>query len=141
MPTSISIDASVAIKTIVEERFSDLARKLIAENDLILAPAHAYAEITEIIYRKHIAGDIDEKQALMAIERLPRILTLVPLDAIMADAFRIAKEIRHSVYDCLYVAAALKCGTTLVTADTKLVLKCRGTRLSETVRELATVFS
>ena len=137
MATSISIDASVAVKAIVEEQFSDSARSILATHDLVLAPAHAYAEIAEVIYRKFSAGLIEERQVVLALERLPKILTLIPLDTIIVDAFNIAKDIHHSVYDCLYVAAALKHGTELITADAKLVLKTRNTPYSALVRHLA----
>ena len=137
MATSISIDASVAVKAIVEEQLSENARGVLASHDLVLAPAHAYAEIAEVIYRKFSAGHIEERQVILALERLPKILTLIPLDSIIIDAFSIAKDIRHSVYDCLYVAAALKHGTELITADAKLVLKTRNTPYSALVRHLA----
>ena len=137
MATSISIDASIAVKAIVEEQFSDNARSILATYDLILAPAHAYAEIAEVVFRKFSAGQIEERQVVLALERLPSILTLVPLDTIIVDVFNIAKEIHHSVYDCLYVAAAMKHGTELVTTDVKLVLKTRNTPYSAFVRHLA----
>ncbi len=133
MPTTISIDASVAVKAIVEERNSDKARAIVAANDLILAPAHAYAEIAEIVLRKSLAGLVDARQATMALERLPEILTLVPLDSIILDAFGIARAIRHSVYDCLYIAAARKHGVKLVTADLHMLRKTAGTEFSSIV--------
>ena len=91
MATSISIDASVAVKAIVEEQFSDNARSILATYDLILAPAHAYAEIAEVVFRKFSAGQIEERQVVLALERLPNILTLVPPDTIIVGAFNIAK--------------------------------------------------
>jgi predicted nucleic acid-binding protein len=136
MPTTISIDASVAVKTIVEEEHSDRARALVAANDMILAPAHAYAEIAEIIYRKTNAGDVEEKQALWVLAELPKILTLVPLDTIVADAFAIARSIRHSVYDCLYIAAAQRHGVKLVTADRRMLRKTHGTGYAPIVIDL-----
>lgn len=136
MPTTISIDASVAIKTLVEEVGSEQARAVIAAHDMIIAPAHAYAEISEILYRKSISGVIDRLQALKALKQLPIVFTLAPLDTIMAEAFDIACDLRHSVYDCLYVATALKFGTQLVTADLRLLRKTSGTRFSGIVISL-----
>ena len=132
----ISIDASVAIKTIVEEENSGKARAIVAAFDLIIIPAHAYAEISEVIYRKSIGGLIDVGQARKALMRLPEVFTLAPLDTVMADAFDIAMEIRHSVYDCLYVATARRHGTKLVTADTRLLLKVAKTQYSSVVISL-----
>jgi predicted nucleic acid-binding protein len=56
MPTTISIDASVAVKAIVEEAGSGADRAIIAAREPILAPAHAYAEIAEIVLRKSLVG-------------------------------------------------------------------------------------
>lgn len=136
MPTSISIDASVAVKAIVDEPSSHKARSVIAANDLIILPAHAFAEIAEIIFRKHLAGLIDEDQVRVALTKLPEILVLVPLDSIMLEAFAIAKELRHSIYDCLYVAAARKHRVNLITADLNMLRKIRGTQFSTFVFSL-----
>ena len=130
MPTTISIDASVAIKTLVEEAGSDQARALVAAHDMIIAPAHAYAEISEILYRKTVSGVLDRLQAQKALKQLPIVYTLEPLDTVMAETFEIACELRHSVYDCLYVATAIKFATQLATADFRLLRKTIGTRYS-----------
>ena len=130
MPTSISIDASVAVKTLVEEAGSEQARAVVAAYDMIIAPAHAYAEISEILYRKTVSGVLERLQAQKALKQLPIVFTLAPLDMIMAEAFEIACDLRHSVYDCLYVATAIKFATQLATADFRLLRKIVGTRYS-----------
>ena len=129
----ISIDASVAIKTIIDEVNSSEARAIVAAFDLVIVPAHAYAEISEVIYRKAIGGLIEAEQARKSLMRLPEVFTLAPLDTVMADAFDIAMEIRHSVYDCLYVATARRHGTKLVTADARLLLKVANTQYAPVV--------
>ena len=130
MPTTISIDASVAIKTLVEEVGSEQARAVVAAHDMIIASAHAYAEISEILYRKTVSGVLERLQAQEALKQLPIVFTLAPLDTIMAEAFDIACDLRHSIYDCLYVATAIKFATQLVTADLRLLRKTVGTKYS-----------
>jgi predicted nucleic acid-binding protein len=40
---------------------------------------------------------------------------------------QISLQVRHRVYDCLYVALAEREGCSLLTADTKVLLNLRGT--------------
>jgi predicted nucleic acid-binding protein len=136
MPITISIDASVAIKTLVEENGSDRARAVVAAHDMIIVPAHAYAEISEILYRRTLSGVLDRLQAQKALQQLPIIYTLAPLDTVMAEAFEIACDLRHSVYDCLYVATAIRFATQLVTADLRLLRKTADTKYSAIVIDL-----
>ena len=137
MPTTISIDASVAIKAIIEEPHSGLARQIVSAYDLLLTPAHAYAEIAEVVLRKTQAGLIQQDQAAIALQRLPKILTMVALDTIMLDAFRIGLTLKHSVYDCLYIAAARLHGVKLITADKRLLAKTAQSEFAATVIDIA----
>ena len=138
MQTTISIDASVAIKLIVEEQGSSKARVIVESYDLIFVPAHAHAhaEVAEIVLRKLYAGLVDERQAVLVLEKLPEILRPVALDTILLDAFRITKTIRHSVYDCLYIATARKLNVALVTADLRMLRKTAGSEFSSIVFNL-----
>lgn len=136
MPASIAIDAIVAVKALVAEPSSDKARAVIAGNDLIVAPAHAYAEIAEIIHRKHMAGEIDEYQVGRALLRLPDILTFVALDGLIADAFLIARTLHCSVHQCLYLAVARKHRVALISADRRLLERIQGTGFAKTVFDL-----
>jgi predicted nucleic acid-binding protein len=45
----------------------------------------------------------------------------VPIEALLRDAVSLALELRHPVYDCLYLALAAQRGTFMVTADQRLV--------------------
>jgi hypothetical protein len=46
---------------------------------------------------------------------------------LLPRAIAISLQFRHGVYDCLYIALAEREGCGLLTADTKLLLKLRGT--------------
>lgn len=58
---------------------------------------------------------------------------MVALDTIMLDAFRIAWSIQHSVYDCLYIAAARLHDVKLVTADRRMLAKTSNTEFARIV--------
>lgn len=48
---------------------------------------------------------------------------------LLAEAFRLACEAAHPVYDFVYVALAQRLGVTLVTADRRLLSKAAGEKL------------
>jgi predicted nucleic acid-binding protein len=50
---------------------------------------------------------------------------LVPLEELVEDATRLAETLDHRVYDCLYLALAVREGTRLITADRQLVRAVR----------------
>ncbi|HXW19477.1 MAG TPA: type II toxin-antitoxin system VapC family toxin, partial [Roseiarcus sp.] len=45
----------------------------------------------------------------------------VDLSEIAAEAFGLAREMDHSVYDCCYLALALRRGATVVTLDRQFI--------------------
>jgi predicted nucleic acid-binding protein len=55
----------------------------------------------------------------MQIETLPSRMFL-------SNAFAIAPEIGHPIYDCIYLAAAIAADRMLVTADEKFAMKVTG---------------
>jgi predicted nucleic acid-binding protein len=62
--------------------------------------------------------------------------TLVRATSLLPAALEIALRLRHSVYDCLYLALAQAEHCHLVTADTRLLRAVRGTELESYVRPL-----
>jgi predicted nucleic acid-binding protein len=68
---------------------------------------------------------------------LPKLFTeLWPAVWLAGRAFEIAAELRHPVYDCLYVALAEREGATLVTADRHLIGRLAGSRWEALCRPL-----
>ena len=66
---------------------------------------------------------------------MPTLLGLVlamPLnwaddETLVADALRLAVDLDHPIYDCVYLALAYRVGGILVTADTRFANKAVGT--------------
>jgi predicted nucleic acid-binding protein len=50
-----------------------------------------------------------------------------PHQPLLPRAIEISLQVRHGVYDCLYIALAEREGCKLLTADTKVLLNLRGT--------------
>lgn len=47
----------------------------------------------------------------------------VPTQVLVGDGFRLAAQLHHSVYDCLYLGLAMRLEIRLLTADKSLLAK------------------
>jgi predicted nucleic acid-binding protein len=91
----------------------------------LFEPAILPSEVVSNIHRKFMEGDISEHQREKAAElffQLPLLLQWKP--ALMIQAIRIASELSlRRIYDCTYVAVAMKKRIPLVTLDRELLEK------------------
>lgn len=132
----IVVDASVAIKWFEQEVDSDKAAQVLAGDHLLIAPAHAFGEIGEVLSRQVRRGLIGRDQIEASLMGLQRSLTSVPLDELLSESVAITLEAGTSFYDALYVAAAVRWRASLVTSDEKLIRALVGTRWHASVRRL-----
>lgn len=125
--TSLVVDASVAVKLYFAERDSDRALQIVANEDLLLhAPDILVAEVANALLRRERDREISAVQVDRALCDLLAIAsTLTASSSLMEDTTRIAREMRHPVYDCFYLALAVRLDVTLVTADVTFVERCR----------------
>jgi len=128
------IDASVLVKWFVDEPGADRAAALrggdLAAPDLILV------EVGNALWkhqRRGVLADADYVGAVEALQAAP--VTLVSAAGLLPAAARIAAELDHPLYDCVYVALAMRDGVPLVTDDRRL-LKVAGPRFGGFVRAL-----
>ncbi len=114
--TLIVLDASVAIKWVVEEEGSDAATDL-AQHEL-WAPDLLRVECANALWAKSRRGELNHAEVVERNDALATVpMTLVPQQDVLADAVRLALELEHPVYDCLYLALAIRHDTYVVTAD------------------------
>lgn len=113
------IDASVALKWVLEEDGSDLAIGLI-EREELLAPDLMLIECANTlairVRRKLLTAD-DAELMLSKIVAVPK--RLHGSSALIARAQSLAIELERSAYDCLYLTLALATDSVMVTADSK----------------------
>ena len=126
------IDASIACKWYLDENGSEEARALLEELETILvAPDIIIAEVTNVLWLRLRRGEIGEEQATLATSHLANsFLTLIPSRTLIDRALKIAREIDHPIYDCLYLAAAERWEADFVTADKRLGRKLQESTLS-----------
>ena len=133
---TIVIDASVALKWVLDEPGSGAAVDL--QDEEMAAPSLWLLEAANALWRRVRMGELSGEQADI---RLAELLTApVATSAIEDDivaAAQLAREIAHPVYDCLYLAAAIREDTFVVTADARFhaAVSSEG-RLADRVRLL-----
>ncbi|HSA80109.1 MAG TPA: type II toxin-antitoxin system VapC family toxin [Geminicoccaceae bacterium] len=123
------VDASVAIKGFLLEPGRDEARRLLDSEQRLIAPELIVAEVTNAMWKRVMAGQIDARQGAAATFALTQLLEpLLPIAPLAGRALAIAEELRHPAYDCFYLALAEARDLELITADRRLVAKLGGTR-------------
>jgi predicted nucleic acid-binding protein len=119
------IDASVAIKWVVPEVGSEAASDLLGRE--LWAPSLWLAEAANALLKKARRGEITQDEARMRAQDLADApIEPIELPILLPSAMRTAEELGHSIYDCLYLAAALLRDTVLITADRRFTAKVAG---------------
>jgi predicted nucleic acid-binding protein len=91
-----------------------------------MAPDLIVAACANILWKKVQMKELGNDEALIAARLLQSAETeLVPTRVLMESATRLAIELDHPAYDCLYLALAVENGCRFVTADERLVHKIR----------------
>ena len=113
------VDASVALKWVLEEEGSASARALFGAEDL-LAPDFLLLECANVLATKTRRRDVSEAGAASALDLLRTgPVRFLPTAPYVLRAHALAVELGRSAYDCLYLAAALTEGGAMITADSR----------------------
>jgi predicted nucleic acid-binding protein len=132
------VDASVAIKWMIDEIDSAAADRLLDGGHDFLAPELIIAEVLSAAWKHRRRGRIDDAQfdeILIRVARGP--VAYRPLKPLAPRAAALARELDHPVYDCFYLALAEVESAPLTTADRRLLTVVHGTPLADRVRALA----
>jgi predicted nucleic acid-binding protein len=116
------VDASVVAAAFFQEDHAAAARTILVGGRELHAPDLILAEVANVIWKRHGRKEIDEaeaRQLLADFLRLP--LTLAPSATLVEPALQLAIRTKRTVYDCLYLALAVKTRSVLVTADRRFV--------------------
>lgn len=121
----VVVDASVVAKWLFVEQDTDKARALWADFEdsrlELVAPEILTAEIASVISLRVQRGLLQPGQAMSLYDRYQDAsLLLEGISTLSKAALTLSLRYRHSVYDCLYVALAVKLACHLITADQRL---------------------
>jgi predicted nucleic acid-binding protein len=137
--TGFAVDASVAIKWLVEEPGAELAALLL--DHPLVAPDLLGPECANVLWKKVVRGELSAREAeLMALALAGVDIALHPTRPYLQPALEAATALRHPAYDCIYLCLAEQLGQPLVTADQRLVATVRNAasqRFAGTVLPLA----
>ncbi len=119
---TLVVDASVAIKWVIQEPATDAA--LAIRQCRLLAPDLLVAECANILWKKVRRGDLEAADAVLAGRLLERTgIELVPMRRMLERATRLSIALGHPAYGCFYLALAEASGCDFVTADDRLAAK------------------
>jgi len=85
-----------------------------------VAPSFIQIEVANALWKYVRAGQLALEDALEGAAVLSDRLRLYPDSDLLAPAQRLAAQLAHPVYDCLYLSLAQRLACPLVTADRRL---------------------
>ncbi len=136
--TSFVIDASVAIKWYLPEEDHAQAKSLLdwarsGEMEFHV-PDLLYCEAANILWKRVRRGELTETESsaiASALLEVPK--TVRPSEILLPAALQMSCILDHPAYDCFYLALADFLGSSLITADRKLVNALVGTPWQQVV--------
>jgi len=115
------VDASVVVKWFVPEIHSDKARRLLVAPHEYVAPDLLFAETANTIWKKIRRKELTAEQGQRLVADMSQIaVETVSCRALAEDAHALANATGRTVYDCMYLALAVRLNTRSITADDRL---------------------
>lgn len=126
----VVLDASVAVRWVVDEEGSDEAAALLERDLAWIAPRLLLTEAASALRRKVVDKVLAPAAAGQALDALLQavadgIVRLIDDERVIAQALLLAVSLQHTVPDCLYLALAEREGAGLATADDRLTRLAR----------------
>ncbi len=121
MGPPVVVDASIAFLWFANEPDRWGAVQLLETQSALLAPDLMAVETTNAWWKKLRRREMDMADVEQAVTSLLALeITWAPAAALLRPAARLAVEIEHPVYDCVYLALAASHSASLATADDRL---------------------
>jgi predicted nucleic acid-binding protein len=117
----IVVDASIAFLWFANEPDRWGAARLLEAESALLSPDLMAAEVANAWWKKLRRREMDRVYVEQAVTNLLALgIEWVSSAQLVRPAARLAVELEHSVYDCLYLALAASHTAPLATADERL---------------------
>lgn len=134
------VDASVAVKWVVPEVFSEQAAQLLVGDEELVAPDLLEVEAANALWKKTVRRELSGREAERALGLLLESgLVLRPTRPLLARAMTIARRIAHPVYGCVYLALAERERAPVITADERLASRLRPRKLRVQIVDVRTL--
>jgi len=117
------LDASVLVQTVVREKYTDVALKLVSTLKTIYVPSLASYEIGNALVILACRNFLTKKDAIKKFRSISSIPTLNIREIALDRAIDTAIELETTLYDATYLALAIEADAPLVTADLELYEK------------------
>jgi len=116
------VDASVVAGAFFREDTSPMAQTLLTSGCELHAPDLIYAEVANVIWKRHARNEIDETESLALLSDILILpVQITPSRQLVEPALKLALRTNRTVYDCLYLALAVQTKSTMVTGDKRFV--------------------
>ena len=126
---TLAVDASVAVKWVLDEEDSDRAVALRDLGEDFIAPCLVVAEIGNAVWKRASWNELSARDAVRALRAAIGVFTrLIATTELAARAVEIAIDLQHPIYDCFYLALAERERCPLITADIRLIKAGRRTK-------------
>jgi len=117
----VVVDASMAAVWFTNEPDRRGAAGLLETESMLLAPDLMAVEATNVWWKRLRRREMDLAHIERAVTRLLALhIEWVAAATLLGPAIRLAAELGHPVYDCVYLALAASRGAALATADERL---------------------
>ncbi len=126
------IDASVIATAFFQEQFAEAAAALLVADRPLQVPDLVISEVANVIWKRRRRNEIDDTEAtqlLADFRTLPLLIT--SSNELIESAFELAVRTGRTVYECLYLALAVKTRSIMVSGDKRLVNALVGTPLEK----------
>ena len=116
----IVVDSSVALQWVLPEEGASIAERLMGRPDLV-APDILLIESANVLAKKVRAGDANMAGAYAGLKLISDTVPVLDVTVdLLEDAIRLSVELVHPLYDCCFLACALRRNAQLATRDRRL---------------------
>lgn len=118
---SLIVDASVAARWYLPEDGAEEAERILLSDTPLIAPQLVIAELGNAVWKRVRKGEVSAEDAVDIVERaMSAFSALTPLPELAVSAMALSAKLNHPIYDCFYLALAVRENARLVTADKRL---------------------
>ena len=116
--SSYVVDASVAAKWFLQEPHSEAALRLLADPHKLRAPDLLWLELSSVVCRRIGRKQLPHDEGFLVLSTFRRLpVQLFAATELLGAAADMACDTATSLYDCVYLALAMRLGVPMVTAD------------------------